>query len=234
MRLLRMVIHNVVFQFKHGFYLVYLIISLSYVALLRMLPYSFAQKVFSLIIFSDISFLGLFFIGAIIFLERDQGIMQALFVTPLRITEYILSEVFSLAFLSLIMGMLIGFLRFGLSFSALPIVLATFLASTLFTLFGIAIAVKQRRITSYFVICFFLIAPFFLPLLSYFDIYNSRVLQIFPTAVFLNLLDGSFKPVCFSYYMYALANCAVWIAVAWYFTTRRFTEYVINKTGEIQ
>lgn len=79
MRLIHIVVQNIKFQFRHGFYLVYLVISLSYLAILKILSEEFARKAFVLLIFSDISILGLFFVGAIVFLERDQGIMQTLF-----------------------------------------------------------------------------------------------------------------------------------------------------------
>jgi fluoroquinolone transport system permease protein len=198
------------------------------------MPDSYATKAFVLIIFSDISLLGMFFIGAIVFLERDQGIMQTLFVTPLSVSEYIISQVLALTGLSLLMGLLIGLLRFGFSLSLVPLVAAITGASVLSTLFGIALAVKQRRVTSYFVICTMITLPFFLPVLHYLNIIDISYLQLFlPTAAILNLLGGTFSPFTAKDWLYASLALIPWgIFIGW-LTVYRFDRYIIRKIGEV-
>src|SRR5690554_5975368 len=97
MRLLHAVWADIRFQFKQGFYLVYVLITITYLIILSFLPEEILSVGLPLVIFSDPSVLGLFFIGGIIMLEKMQGILSVLVVSPLRTTEYILSKVISLA-----------------------------------------------------------------------------------------------------------------------------------------
>jgi fluoroquinolone transport system permease protein len=234
MRLLHLIIQNIQFQFRHGFYLVYLVISMSYVAILRIMPDQIAQKAFILLIFSDVSILGLFFIGAIVFLERDQGIMQTLFVTPLSISEYIFGQALSLTILSLLMGFLIAFLRFGHSFNLIPVIAAIISASILSTLTGIAIAVKQRRVTSYFVIATVITLPFFLPVFNYLQITTMPLLQCMPTTSILNLLESAFTTFSTTTYITAGSVLVAWGIFIAFWTMQRFDRYIIRKVGEIE
>ncbi|MDO9680631.1 MAG: hypothetical protein Q7262_06400, partial [Bacteroidales bacterium] len=100
MRFLSAIWSDIRFQIKQGFYLVYLIITIMYLIILSMLPENVLSIALPLVVFSDPSVLGLFFIGGIILLEKSQGVMMAIVVTPLKTEEYVLSKAISLAFVS--------------------------------------------------------------------------------------------------------------------------------------
>ncbi|HSR03547.1 MAG TPA: hypothetical protein VLM88_03070 [Proteiniclasticum sp.] len=72
------VVADVVFQYKQGFYFIYLLISFVYLLILSQLPEAIAEIAITVIVFSDPSVLGLFFIGGILLLEKDQGVLQTL------------------------------------------------------------------------------------------------------------------------------------------------------------
>ena len=65
MRLLNAIWSDIKFQIKQGFYLVYLIITIMYLIILSMLPENVLTIALPLVVFSDPSVLGLFFIGGI-------------------------------------------------------------------------------------------------------------------------------------------------------------------------
>ncbi len=78
---------DILFQFRHGFYLAYSIISIIYIVLLKIIGDSPASILSPILIFSDPAFMGFFFIGAILFFEREQRVVDALFVTPVTKSE---------------------------------------------------------------------------------------------------------------------------------------------------
>jgi fluoroquinolone transport system permease protein len=134
MRLLYAVWADIRFQFKQGFYLVYVLITVMYLIILSFLPKDILSVGLPLVVFSDPSVLGLFFIGGIIMLEKMQGILSVLVVSPLRTIEYILSKVISLAFVSVLAAFAItGFSNYG-SVNWLLVFLSTVLTSGIFTL----------------------------------------------------------------------------------------------------
>jgi fluoroquinolone transport system permease protein len=96
MRLLHALQADVRFQWKQGFYLVYILITIIYLIILSFLPENVLSIALPLVVFSDPSVLGLFFIGGIIMLEKAQGFCLFWWFHTLRTTEYVLSKVISL------------------------------------------------------------------------------------------------------------------------------------------
>ena len=96
---------DIVFQFRQGFYLVYILITLFYMLILSQLPEAWLQIAVPIIAFSDPSVVGFIFVGGIILLEKEQGVIDYLSVTPLKIRDYILSKVTSLMILAVCAGL---------------------------------------------------------------------------------------------------------------------------------
>lgn len=59
-------------------------------------------------IYSDPAAMGLFFMGAIVLLEKSQRVLNSLAVSPVKVSEYILSKVISLGVISSIVAMFIA------------------------------------------------------------------------------------------------------------------------------
>lgn len=65
---------DILFQFKQGFYFIYIVISVFYLIILSQLSPEIIQLILPIILYIDPSILGLFFIGDILLLEKEQGI----------------------------------------------------------------------------------------------------------------------------------------------------------------
>jgi len=123
MRIAQMLQFDVRFQFRHGFYYAYLFISLFYIAILRVVPEQFRVLVTTIVIFSDPSVFGFFFVGGILLLERGEKTLESLFVTPLRLHEYFISKILSLSLIAVATSLLIAFSLLGLRFNLLLLLL---------------------------------------------------------------------------------------------------------------
>lgn len=107
MRIINLIKGDIRFQFKYGFYFVYAVFTAVYLSLIFVMPQSWREKAAAIMIFSDPAAMGLFFMGAIVLLEKSERILNSLAVSPVKTGEYILSKVISLLFISVLVGIAI-------------------------------------------------------------------------------------------------------------------------------
>lgn len=140
MRLKRLFLLDMRFQAKYGFYFLYAILTAIYTIVLFALPEHWRGKAAAILIFSDPASMGLFFMGAIVLLEKSQHTPCVLAVSPVRAVEYVIAKVGSLSVVSLAVA---AALALAAGVDDLPMVLSgTLLSSVIFTLFGIMIAAQ--------------------------------------------------------------------------------------------
>lgn len=149
-RVSRALITDVVFQWKQGFYLIYILISFMYLLILSQLPPFILDYALPLVVFSDPSVLGIFFIGGMVLLEKEQGVLQSLLVTPLTIKEYIISKTLSLTTVALMAGLLITHISQHRPIDYLVLTIGILLTSVFFTLIGFIISTQANTINSFF------------------------------------------------------------------------------------
>ncbi|MCK5691528.1 MAG: hypothetical protein KAI08_01735, partial [Bacteroidales bacterium] len=73
---------EITLQWRQGFWLVYFVFTAIYVTVLLNLPEKNRMLVSLILILSDTTMLGIIFIGALVLLEKQQAVIQSLFVTP--------------------------------------------------------------------------------------------------------------------------------------------------------
>lgn len=138
MRLGSLFLWDIRFQAKYGFYFLYAVLTVIYAVVLFAIPESWKEKTAAILIFSDPASMGLFFMGAIVLLEKSQHTPCAFAVSPVRPMEYVISKVGSLSAVSLVVAAVLGLVA---RVNNLHIVLlGTAISSAIFTLLGIMIA----------------------------------------------------------------------------------------------
>lgn len=195
MRLLNAIWADMRFQFKQGFYLVYVLITIIYLILLSFLPEKALAVGLPLVVFSDPSVLGLFFIGGIIMLEKMQGVLTVLVVSPLKTIEYILSKVFSLAFVSVLAALVITAFSNYNNVNWLLVFLSTILTSGLFTLCGILITAGCSTVNQYMIKTIPYMLLFILPCFSLIGFSFSWIFTIVPSVAALRLMLGAYNGI---------------------------------------
>jgi fluoroquinolone transport system permease protein len=149
MRLWKAVKADMLFQYKQGFYFVYVFIVAMYLVLLSFLPEKIFLTATPLVVFSDPSLLGLFFIGGIILLEKGQGVLTVLVVSPLRTKEYIIAKVISLGFISVLAAVAITLFSGYQQVNWIVLVASALLTSAVFTFSGIMITAGCNTVNQY-------------------------------------------------------------------------------------
>ncbi len=195
MRVINALISDLKFQAKQGFYLVYVIITTMYLIILSLLPESITATALPLVLFSDPSVLGLFFIGGIIMLEKGQGVIQVLIVSPLTTGEYIAAKVISLTIVAVAAASAIAALSFYGSINWFLFFISVILTSGIFTLFGVVINAGCTTVNQYILKTI----PYMLLLvLPCFSILGSNLLYpltLIPSVAALRLMLGAFSEI---------------------------------------
>lgn len=203
MRVLYLIIADIKFQWKYGFYFIYFILSLLYLFLLLSIPPQWIEMIRVLLIFTDPAALGLFMMGAIVLLEKSQRVHNALAISPITVSEYVLSKIISIAFISTLVAMFLGI---GSEASHLfNIFLSTILTSTIFTLLALLIAIRITSLNQFILyvipIEFICLTPAFL----YFFKIGPSFLQFFPISSCLGIMGNLDINVYIAYMIIALS-----------------------------
>ena len=143
MRFKKLFLWDLRFQAKYGFYFLYTVLTVIYVTVLFALPESWQEKAAAILIFSDPAAMGLFFMGAIVLLERlGLPAVAAFFVTLILLPVFKLTTLPSLTILLLtagatLQGVIVALLILTISSNKLEGVAVAKLATL--TVFGAAV-----------------------------------------------------------------------------------------------
>ncbi len=195
MRLIYAIRTDVLFQFKHGFYFVYLAITIMYLVILSFIPGEALSVVTPLVIFSDPSVLGLFFIGGIVMLEKMQGVLSVILVSPLRSSEYLLSKIISLVLISVIASLAITFFGYHGHVKWILFILSIILTSGLFTMCGLIICAGCNTVNGYFIKMIPYMLLLVIPCFSLVGFPFSWLFYIVPSVSCLRLIMGAYVSI---------------------------------------
>lgn len=188
MRLRGLFLWDMRFQAKYGFYFLYAVLTVLYAIVLFAVPESWREKTAAILIFSDPASMGLFFMGAIVLLEKSQHTPCALAVSPVRPMEYIMAKVGSLSAISLIVAAL---LAFAAGAENIPIVLlGTVISSVIFTLAGIMIATNIVSLNQFILWTVPIEVVCFVPAILHLFRVTPVSLRYYPINVCMDMISG--------------------------------------------
>lgn len=216
MRLKSLFLLDMRFQAKHGFYFLYVILTAIYAAALLAVPESWKEKTAVMLIFSDPASMGLFFMGAIVLLEKSQHTPCAFAVSPVREVEYIIAKVSSLSAISLVVA---AILALEASVDNLHIVLlGTVISGVIFTLLGIIIATKIISLNQFILWTVPIEIVCFVPAILHLFKITPAWLRYYPVNVCMEMVSG-----------YVPSAIGIFIVIAWMAILLVFSKYCVLK-----
>ena len=150
MRAKALLIGDIRFQFKYGFYFLYALFTILYISLLYALPAAWREQAAALMVFSDPAAMGLYFMGAIVLLEKSERALNSIAVSPIKPLEYVGAKLSSISLISTVAGLLIG-LCAGTLKNPFGYALGVFLGSCLFSSIGLMIAANIATLNQFIV-----------------------------------------------------------------------------------
>ena len=188
MRLGRLICGDIHFQWKYGFNFIYFILTVLYVCGIAALPEHWKTDIASIMIYSDPAAMGLFFMGAIVLLEKSQKVLNAMVVSPVKISEYILSKTVALIAISTVIALILGLVS-G-SNHLLGIAVGTALTSAIFTMLGIIAATKISNLNQFLIVIMPIEIVCFVPPIAGLFVTLPDVFCFFPFMACMNLITG--------------------------------------------
>lgn len=188
MRLRSLFLSDMRFQAKYGFNFLYAALTVVYIIALFALPSNWREKVAVILIFSDPAAMGLFFMGAIVLLEKSQHTPCALAVSPVRVVEYMMAKVGSLSAVSLAVATI---LALAADVNHLYLVLSgTALSSVIFTLFGIIVATRIESLNQFILWTVPIEIVCFVPAILHLFNITPAWFQYYPVNVCIDMVSG--------------------------------------------
>jgi fluoroquinolone transport system permease protein len=220
-RLYHAFLSDVRYQWRYGFYFIYGFMTVAFIIILRLLPDSWRETALVVTLLADPALLGLFFIGGLMQLERGEGILDALFSSPLRPWEYIASKALSLGMISTLVSVVVA-LGSGVPDVGFGVLIPSILfGSMCFTLLGIAVSVNLKTMNAFLSIDglweLVLMTP---PVLLLFNV-SFLPLEIFPGSVVLRLIQASAGLYPMSLLIFI--ELLIWVAIAFWIAQKRLT-----------
>jgi fluoroquinolone transport system permease protein len=226
MRTKALLLGDIRFQFKYGFYFLYVIFAAVYISLLFALPDAWRVKTAVLMIFSDPAAMGLYFMGAIVLFEKSEQVLNSIAISPVHPSEYVLAKLVSIALISTLVGLIIG-ISSGIIGNIFEFTVGLFLCSCLFSSLGLSIAAKITTLNQFIIATIPAELVINIPAIAYLFGYKSNWLLLHPGVSMIELcLNG---PNAFL----AMVGLIVWSAL-FYFLACRVVQKMFQSVGGVK
>ncbi len=190
MRTLKLIGHEIEFCAKYGIVFMYIVFTLFYVIALSAIPGEAKTLTGTVLIFTDPAAMGLFFMGAIILLEKSQRVNCSLAVSPVGVVSYIWAKILALIVMGLAVGLCISFAagNGNLLLSAVAIALS----SAIFSLWGLVIAQKTESLNAFMIETIPCEIVICVPALLYlFEVLKGPLWMLHPGVSAIKLINGN-------------------------------------------
>jgi len=210
MRLKSMISNEFRFLLKYGIAAIYSIFTLVYLGLLAAIPQGARSATATVLIFTDPAAMGLFFMGAVILLEKSQRIESSFGVSPIKIEEYILSKCIPMMLLGIVVALVIAVSVGG--FTILGVVMGVGISSFVFSLCGLIVASNIKTLNGFMIAVvpfeIFLCVP---AILYLFGIMKGMLCFLHPGIVAISLIKGDDSMLIIK-----IVSLSIWIVIAFF------------------
>lgn len=224
---------DLLMQYRYGFWIAGLAVTLTWVAFLRPLSPEYLQIWLPCLLYVDIGTIGLMFVAGVLFFERGQGVIDALVVTPMSTSAWLASKLLSLTLLTTIVACVLVLLTVGADAAWLWLVPCFALVAALYTVLGFLLAARFGSVSSFLVAFSVIGVVFALPLLDYFDIWRHPILWLNPAHPTLVLIRQPFRPASSAELGAAIVLTGLWLALGFRMSLRAFHRRVSWRRGAV-
>jgi fluoroquinolone transport system permease protein len=228
LRIKNILVGDIRFQFKYGFYFLYTIFLVMYVGILSMLSGTVKTNVGNILIYSDPAAMGMFFMGAIVLLEKSQRVLDSIAISPVTPAEYIVGKIISIGLVSLIVG---GILAVYVGSGNLPLtLLGIMMASCMFSCLGLIVGSVIRSLNQYVIGTVpFEVLGFLPPIAMCLGFMKDKPFMLLhPGCAMMQMIEGNKVNLAF-----ALISSILWNMIL-FIITRKFITTMFRSVGGVK
>ena len=175
-----------------------------------------------------VSLTTVFLVGVLLLLERGEGTLNVVMVSPLRPTEYLASKLITLTTLALVESAIMAGVAYGLGFSFGWLVLAVVMRASMGVGVGVAVGVRYGSITRFLLPAIVASLAFDLPNIWYLELWPSPLFYLWPSMPPLLLAKTAFFPVDPLQLVYAFAYGTLIVGAALFWASRAIDRFVVR------
>jgi fluoroquinolone transport system permease protein len=185
------------------------------------------------VLFGDISIIGFFFIGGIVFFEKQERTIGAIVSTPLRFWEYLAAKLIVLVLISLLVAITVATISSGFAYGVIQVVVGVVLGTLVMLLVSFISSLPFASVTDWFLAATIPLMVLSLPVLFYSGVWPNPVLYLIPSQGPLLLLGSAFGQVTLAPWqaLYAVLYPLVWVVGLCWAARATFGRYVIERSG---
>lgn len=217
-------------QLRHGFYYAAAFVAVLFIIGLSQIPDGLLPVLLPVLVLGNMTLNTFYFIAGLVLLEKDDGVLEGLVVTPLRRSEYLWAKLLTLALLTLLENGVIVTAVIGLHYNWLLLLAGILLTSFINALYGFIVVVRYDSLNSFIFPSLFWTLLLSVPLLQYAGV-QTPLLYLHPIQATLTLLQGAFQPIAAWEVAYGVLYAAVWVGILFWLAKRAFYRFVILKRG---
>lgn len=218
-------------QYRFGFVLVGVIVTVFFVALLPTFVTADMGFAIPAAALGNLATTTYFFCAAMVLFEKGEGTLEALVTSPLREWEYLASKVVTLSILATVETLLIIALAYPGTVSWLPLIVAVSLMSATFVLLGFVLVARYDSITNFLLPSVGWLVAWLVPMLASIGLWENPIFYLFPTHAQLLLAQAAVRPVSGAELAYAVCYSLVSLAVFAHLARGAFRRFVVRGEG---
>jgi fluoroquinolone transport system permease protein len=165
------------------------------------------------VILTNLQITTFFFVGGLMLLEKDEGTLSALAVSPLSPAGYLTLRIVGLTVLAAADTFAVVWLGFGAVGTWPLIVAGTTALGVIYTAFGVVIAARYDSVNALLLPASVVILMLMLPLLPHFGLGAAGLFILHPLEPALTLLRGAYQPLTGGDMVFAVTGSLAWSAI---------------------
>lgn len=157
------------------------------------------------------------FVAGMILLEKGEGTLDALKVTPLRLREYVGSKVATLSAFAMVESVIVLLIAHGpRGFNPVALLVGIGAMSLLYTLIGVAQVARYDSVTDFLIPWAMVVMTVLqLPVFPLLGIWSSPIWYAIPTQAPLLIIEAAFRPIRAWEWVYAIGYGSLAIAASY-------------------
>ncbi len=228
-RLLTALRWEAVLQARAQFYTLTAVVAALWVVLVRLLPAALRgtpEAIAPAFIAVNLQITAFYFVTALVLLEKGQGALRALVVSPLRPGEYLAAKVLSLAALGVAENGLVVAAVFGFDLRWGWLLLGMAALGTIYALLGLGVIARYDSINTFLMPSVLIIFGLTTALLAYYAMVPAWTFAWHPVLPPLVLMRAAWVPASAGQLAYGVLGSAVWLGVLAVWARRRFVHLI--------
>lgn len=216
-------------QIRYNIITIAIILSVLYILLLKLLPYSNLDSLLMMLILSDPTMFGVLFVGVLILYEKDNNTLNALIVTPIKPWQYLWSKALSLTLIAMPIALAIAIFGHGININYGYLLISLIFTSIMFVFLGAVVILKSDSFYQFIIKFAVYTIPVSIPVLGLFNLVHSNLYYLIPTQATILLLKAGFNyPVKPWQIIYATSYLMVWLIFSLYLALRAYQTKLLN------